>query len=86
VLLAGDAELAEQTDLLATRQPLKAYILKMPHHGSRYSSPAFLAAVAPRAVLVSVGAGNTYGQPNVALLAGLERAGGRAITASSSFR
>ena len=47
----------------------------MPHHGSRYSSPAFLAAVAPRVVLVSVGAGNTYGQPNLALLAVLERRG-----------
>ena len=75
VLLAGDAELAEQADLLATGQPLRADILKMPHHGSRYSSPAFLAAVAPRVVLVSVGAGNTYGQPNLPLLAVLERAG-----------
>src|SRR4051794_41332431 len=45
------------------------------HHGSRYSSPAFLSAVAPRVVLVSVGAGNTYGQPNLALLASLERGG-----------
>ena len=75
VLLAGDAELAEQADLLATGLPLRADILKMPHHGSRYSSPTFLSAVAPRVVLVSVGAGNTYGQPNQALLAVLERAG-----------
>ncbi|HEY0812871.1 MAG TPA: ComEC/Rec2 family competence protein [Pseudonocardia sp.] len=75
ILLSGDAELAEQADLLASGAPLRADILKMPHHGSRYSSPEFLAAVAPRAVLVSVGAGNTYGQPNVPLLTTLERAG-----------
>ena len=36
-------------------------------------------AVGPRVVLVSVGAGNTYGQPNLPLLAGLEARGrGRA--------
>ena len=75
VLLSGDAELAEQADILAAGQSVQADILKMPHHGSRYSSPAFLAAVAPRVVLVSVGAGNTYGQPNLALLAVLERRG-----------
>ena len=76
ILLAGDAELAEQSDLLATGQPLRADILKMPHHGSRYSSPAFLSAVGPRVVLVSVGAGNTYGQPNVRAAHG-SRARGR---------
>jgi competence protein ComEC len=31
--------------------------------------------VAPRAVLVSVGAGNRYGHPNAALLTAIERAG-----------
>jgi competence protein ComEC len=33
ILLAGDAELAEQADLLATGLPLHADILKMPHGG-----------------------------------------------------
>ncbi|MDT7578030.1 MAG: competence protein ComEC, partial [Pseudonocardiales bacterium] len=84
ILLSGDAELSEQADLLGSGALLRADILKMPHHGSRYSSPAFLAAVAPRAVLVSVGAGNTYGQPNVPLLTALQLAGavvGRTDTA-----
>ena len=75
ILLPGDAELSEQADLLASGVDLHADVLKMPHHGSRYSIPSFLDAVAPRAVLVSVGAGNPYGHPNVALLASLERAG-----------
>ncbi|WP_370966225.1 ComEC/Rec2 family competence protein [Amycolatopsis sp. cg9] len=64
VLLTGDVELAAQADLLADIGDLKAEVLKVPHHGSRYSLPSFLAAVAPRVALVSVGAGNTYGHPS----------------------
>ncbi|MCR6483325.1 ComEC/Rec2 family competence protein [Amycolatopsis sp. OK19-0408] len=64
VLLTGDVELAAQADLLADIGDLRAEVLKVPHHGSRYSLPTFLAAVAPRVALVSVGAGNTYGHPS----------------------
>ena len=87
VLLTGDVEVAAQAQLLAAGVPLHADVLKMPHHGSRYSSPEFLAAVAPRAVLVSVGAGNDYHHPDAALLERLERAarrcGGRTGRATS---
>jgi competence protein ComEC len=75
VLLTGDVELAAQADLLSSGADLRADVLKMPHHGSRYSSVAFLNAVAPRAVLVSVGAGNRYRHPDPGLIGGLERAG-----------
>ncbi|WP_300008999.1 ComEC/Rec2 family competence protein [Pseudonocardia sp.] len=75
VLLTGDVELAAQADLVAAGADLHAEILKMPHHGSRYTSVEFLNAVAPRAVLVSVGAGNTYRHPDPGLIGGLERAG-----------
>ena len=75
ILLTGDVEVAAQAQLLAAGVPLRADVLKMPHHGSRYSSPEFLAAVAPRAVLVSVGAGNDYRHPDAGLLERLEQAG-----------
>jgi competence protein ComEC len=75
VLLTGDVELAAQADLLASGVDLRADVLKMPHHGSRYTSVAFLNAVAPRAVLVSVGAGNRYRHPDPGLIGALERAG-----------
>ncbi|TQM43290.1 ComEC/Rec2 family competence protein [Pseudonocardia cypriaca] len=75
VLLTGDVELAAQTDLLASGADLRADVLKMPHHGSRYTSVEFLNAVSPRAVLVSVGAGNRYRHPDPGLIGGLERAG-----------
>jgi beta-lactamase superfamily II metal-dependent hydrolase len=48
---------------------------KSPHHGSRYTSIAFLKAVSPRAVLVSVGAVNRYRHPDPGLIGGFERAG-----------
>lgn len=75
VLLTGDVELAAQDDLLASGQDLRADVLKMPHHGSRRVSPRFLAAVAPRAALVSSGNGNTYGHPNPELMDRLLRSG-----------
>ena len=37
VLLTGDVELAAQADLLAAGADLRADVLKMPHHGSRYT-------------------------------------------------
>jgi len=64
VLLTGDIELAAQADLLAARVDLRADVLKVPHHGSRYSADEFLDAVGARIAVVSVGSGNRYGHPN----------------------
>jgi competence protein ComEC len=75
VLLTGDIELLAQASLLSAGQDLRADVLKVPHHGSRYSSPGFLTAVRPRLGLVSVGAGNRYGHPNAVVLDALRRGG-----------
>lgn len=75
LLLTGDVELAAQDDLLASGQDLRADVLKLAHHGSRRTSPRFLAAVAPRAAVVSSGNGNTYGHPNPQLVDLLARSG-----------
>jgi competence protein ComEC len=75
MLLTGDIELAGQADLLSTHVDLKADVLKVPHHGSRFSSPEFLAKVRPRIALVSVGAGNRYGHPNGPVVDALARQG-----------
>lgn len=64
VLLTGDVELAAQADLLASGEDLRAEVLKVPHHGSRYSLPGFFDTVAPRIAVISVGADNRYGHPN----------------------
>jgi len=81
LLLTGDAEIEEQTQMLATvgAGGLRSDVLKMPHHGSAYQDPAFLAAVAPAVVLVSVGVRNDYGLPNVPTLDRLAAAGARVL-------
>ena len=58
---------------------VRADVLKVAHHGSAYQDPAFLDAVDPAVALVSVGAGNDYGHPNVPLLRRLERNGARVL-------
>ncbi|MFB9909271.1 DNA internalization-related competence protein ComEC/Rec2 [Allokutzneria oryzae] len=71
VLLTGDIELSTQAELLASTVDLSAEVLKVPHHGSRYSLPRFLAAVRPRVALICVGSGNDYGHPSPLVLQAL---------------
>ncbi|OLB65603.1 MAG: competence protein ComEC, partial [Actinobacteria bacterium 13_2_20CM_2_72_6] len=77
LLLAGDAMEEEQAELVATvgADGLRADVLKVAHHGSAFQDREFLAAVHPAVALVSVGAGNPYGHPNLAMLDLLGRAG-----------
>lgn len=76
-LLTGDAEGPEEAWLLARdAAALSADVLKVAHHGSATSTtPPFLAAVRPRLALVSVGAHNTYGHPDAAVMAALSASG-----------
>ncbi len=81
ILLTGDAEVEEQ-QVLRERLPsdgLLADVLKVVHHGSAHQDPAFPDAVRPSVALVPVGAGNTYGHPNEAVLARLARGGARVL-------
>jgi competence protein ComEC len=76
-LLVGDAERAEEDWLLGEYPSgLRADVLKVGHHGSSTSSSdAFLAAVKPRAAIISVGARNQYGHPSNDVLRVLANAG-----------
>lgn len=75
ILLPGDAEVEAQDDLLSTGADLRADILKVPHHGSAYSDPAFLHAAQADLALISAGVDNDYGHPSPLLLAELARLG-----------
>ena len=80
ILFAGDAEAATERWLLADGAKLGAQILKVAHHGSRYSSTgAFLRAVHPTVAVVSVGTGNEYGHPAPETIARLEKLGARVL-------
>ena len=73
LFVGGDIEPPVQEELL----PLinKVDIYKVSHHGSRYQSLPFIAALSPRISLISVGQGNPYGHPAVETLAALTRLG-----------
>jgi competence protein ComEC len=74
ILFPGDAEVPAQRDLLADHDPIRATVLKVPHHGGDTSDAAFLDAVDPSVAVVSTGP-NDYGHPNPELLALLRAQG-----------
>lgn len=64
MLLTGDSEQETERRLLAERTDLSATVLKVAHHGSKYSTTlAFLRAVQPEVAIISCGADNEYGHP-----------------------
>lgn len=79
VLLTGDVEVDGQLALLSSGVDVRADILKMPHHGSRYLASRFVDAVHPRLALISVGAGNSYGHPNQRTIDVAAHAGARVV-------
>lgn len=79
ILLSGDVELAAQARLLRSRVDLSADVVKVPHHGSRYTAPELFTAIRARIAVVSVGAGNRYGHPSRTTLRALGRTGALVI-------
>lgn len=64
-LFTGDASQEEEKEILASGCPLQADVLRAGHHGSATaSSYVFLREVLPSFVVISVGAGNSYGLPS----------------------
>jgi competence protein ComEC len=73
MLLTGDIDSRAERALLDSGLDVHADWLLAPHHGSRSSSsPAFVQAVAPRAVLISRGQHNSFGHPHPTVLARYE--------------
>jgi competence protein ComEC len=71
-LLTGDAKAAVEALLLARGLLGEVDVLKVGHHGSRYStSDALLAVLRPHLALISSGAGNRFGHPHDEALARL---------------
>ena len=75
ILLPGDAEEQTEQRMLAKDFELKARILKVAHHGSKYAtSDAFLKRVQPDIAIISDGEWNRYGHPSQAVLDRLKAA------------
>lgn len=69
MMLTGDATSKIENQLLGYGNGLKSDILKVGHHGSKYSSSlSFLKVVSPKAAIIEVGAKNRYGHPSESAL------------------
>ena len=68
-ILTGDAGKKAEAYILSAGKTVDAEILKAGHHGSSTASTdAFLKAVGPNVIVMSLGAGNDYGHPHIETL------------------
>jgi competence protein ComEC len=75
VLYTGDITATAEQAITASGADISADALKVPHHGSRYSSvPAFLRRVEPDIAVIQVGE-NRYGQPSFSVMMRLKAMG-----------
>ena len=75
-LLAADIGATREHELMASGTRLASTVLKVAHHGSRFSTTSeFLRAVRPTVAAIPVGARNAYGHPDPGVLARLAEAG-----------
>ena len=84
LFFTGDIEAAGEGSLLRLAAEngwnLRSDVLKVPHHGSRgASSPAFVAAVAPRWAVVSAPRQSPYGHPHAEAIRRLREAGASVV-------
>jgi competence protein ComEC len=78
MLFMGDAEEETEEMLAQYGSGLRSTILKVAHHGSRYSSSEFfLQLVQPRHAFISAGRGNVFGHPHQEALERLAKVGAR---------
>ncbi|MBU5636625.1 DNA internalization-related competence protein ComEC/Rec2 [Geomonas sp. Red69] len=78
VLFTGDIGVREEQELLERGGLRRCSLLKVAHHGSRYSScEPFIAAVQPTAAVISAGYRNAFHLPAPATLYRLQRHGVR---------
>ncbi len=76
-LFPGDIEAPAERHLVKLAgEKLRSTVLMVPHHGSKSSSsPEFIDAVSPRAVVISAGWRNRFGFPHASVLRRYERRG-----------
>ncbi len=76
ILFTGDATETTEENLLGRGADVSSDILKVGHHGSKFSSTKeFLKAVGPKLAVISAGADNKYGHPANIILKRLENLG-----------
>ena len=77
-LFTGDIGLAEELALMGEGVITGMEVLKVAHHGSKYSSSAdFVARLRPKLAVFEVGANNSYGHPNGDIVSRFEAVGAK---------
>ena len=75
-LFLGDISYKVEKKILENGVDIKADVLKVAHHGSKDStSQSFIAAISPKAAVISCGKDNKYGHPHQGPLSVLENFG-----------
>jgi competence protein ComEC len=65
MIFTGDAEFETEVEMMKRGVSLRAQVLKVGHHGSRYAtSGKFIDLVGPQAAIITCGADNKYGHPS----------------------
>lgn len=78
LLFTGDAEIDLSNQIIAGKANLESQVLKVSHHGSdNGTSDELLAKAKPQIAVVSVGAHNDFGHPNMRTVKKLERIGAK---------
>lgn len=68
-MLTGDAEASQEAEILSRFSDLDSIVLKAGHHGSKTSSiQEFLDSVSADNIVISCGAGNKFGHPDLEVL------------------
>lgn len=76
ILFTGDIGAVTERKIIAAGGDLDCDVVKVPHHGSKYSSCAeFIASTTPLAAVISVGEKNRFGHPSPDIVEGYEFAG-----------
>ncbi|HEX5995133.1 MAG TPA: ComEC/Rec2 family competence protein [Jiangellales bacterium] len=75
VLMTGDVEPPAQAAIERADPHLRADVLKVPHHGSRFQELDWLARIGAEVALIGVGEGNRHGHPAADTVRALEAAG-----------
>lgn len=75
-LFTADTSSKVEEELVLNNAPVASDVLKVSHHGSKYSSSeTFLRAVNPKIAVISVGKNNPYGHPTEEVLQRLQNFG-----------
>jgi competence protein ComEC len=85
ILFTGDIERVAERSLVTSSHPLRADVVKAPHHGSKTSSTEpFVLATKPQFAIISVGRNSMFGHPHKEVVERWQTNGASVLTTGHS--